>query len=1073
MTQVHTTKDAYTGTWSDAASWEVGGVPNESDNNLEITINGTITSSASLSFSNNFKTLTVNDTLIVEGDLTFTNGASPGITIGSEGLLIVTGNFNYGASQENGTITIDSGGRLVVYQNTTVRGDLAVAGAWNTSGSFSHSGGRSLNLSGSLVVGKDMSLSAADAEFQLGSYIGVLGNADFSSSNFNTDNGEVDVMGTASGTQQPATITTSIEAGDPILYVTEGMDVLLFNSTADMAGVPYTNNLGSPFTGTIWESGDVETDCHVGVQISADVTFSGGASYAEAYLQYSTDGGNTWSAAVSFTNYSGDMYRAEGIMANGGIVAVRLYADNFPDGETVTLDNVTIAATNEGGIAPNVIQWGAIESEVCVTGDASYTIANAADYATITWSIEGGGGSIIGVNDEASCTVRWTSLPGTLRATVTGGSCGGESAEIYREITVEAPSALSFGVEINNNTCNGVDDGAIAVTICGGSGTYTYAWSGPNSFTSDQPSISALVPGTYSLSIKDEADVTVFTDNYVLTNPQPLSLTYEMVKCIGDDGSITAHVSGGTPPYNITLSGPVNEGPVSASDYTFENLLAGTYTINVDDVNSCPFTPVEVILEDDEDAPVCADLPGDATFLYENFKDFIYTQNPIDLTQQQYQPAVPEDDYHDYLENTLADEYSREYLFDVSNHNNLSLTFNLTQNTPDGQTWDDEDDYFVVSINYDGVEEEIYRLPDPENGWGSELDDEEVSVSLPLIAQGANELRVYLSYTTDGTEDFTIENVVLSGSTVGSMITTDPYDPENPNSRGAGEPENCTDNQTSEGTIVVTYEDGPVNWVCNEAENQEFWFNRTFTITDACGNLSTHVQKIGIGSKPFINAAVNQIFDFCHNSNVALDIPEANDGGCTADPSIEWEVTVNGDNVVPASGTTVASGGAITITTFPQPVLNDTTYTITWTVRDEAGLSMSVTQDIKILRPLTINFDPVKDHFCSKEEVQFNLTVSGGTGVYEVPVITPEEIDPLGWNDPDQVGDGIGTYTTDGLELSGTESVVVTFTDTEQVIESITVPGGCPKTWTFTHGTDVDAPFTIHQNISTNEITRD
>lgn len=51
------------------------------------------------------------------------------------------------------------------------------------------------------------------------------------------------------------------------------------------------------------------------------------------------------------------------------------------------------------------------------------------------------------------------------------------------------------------------NDGAINITVTGGTGEYTYSWSGPNNFTSSDANISGLsTAGTYTLTIQDEND---------------------------------------------------------------------------------------------------------------------------------------------------------------------------------------------------------------------------------------------------------------------------------------------------------------------------------------------------------------------------------------------------------------------------------------------------------------------------------------------------------------------------------------------------------------------------------------
>ena len=59
------------------------------------------------------------------------------------------------------------------------------------------------------------------------------------------------------------------------------------------------------------------------------------------------------------------------------------------------------------------------------------------------------------------------------------------------------PETSSVTDEISGN------DGAINITISGGTPTYTYSWTGPGGFSSSSQNINGLVGGLYSVTITD------------------------------------------------------------------------------------------------------------------------------------------------------------------------------------------------------------------------------------------------------------------------------------------------------------------------------------------------------------------------------------------------------------------------------------------------------------------------------------------------------------------------------------------------------------------------------------------
>ncbi len=75
----------------------------------------------------------------------------------------------------------------------------------------------------------------------------------------------------------------------------------------------------------------------------------------------------------------------------------------------------------------------------------------------------------------------------------------GCSGEVNGSITdpLVLSGASSVTDEISGN------DGAISLTVSGGSPTYTYSWTGPGGFSSSSQNINSLVGGLYSVTITD------------------------------------------------------------------------------------------------------------------------------------------------------------------------------------------------------------------------------------------------------------------------------------------------------------------------------------------------------------------------------------------------------------------------------------------------------------------------------------------------------------------------------------------------------------------------------------------
>ncbi|MCW3104199.1 MAG: C-terminal target protein [Bacteroidetes bacterium] len=159
------------------------------------------------------------------------------------------------------------------------------------------------------------------------------------------------------------------------------------------------------------------------------------------------------------------------------------------------------------------------------------------------------------------------------------------SCQITRTYNITQPSAPVSGTTVVTNvSCFGGSNGTINLTPNGGSGGYTFNWlpSGPT--TEDR---TGLVAGTYTVQITDMNGCTGTVNATVTQPPTPVSGTTVVtnVSCFGgSNGSINLTPNGGSSPYtfNWLPSGPTTE------DRT--GLVAGTYTVQITDVNGCTST---------------------------------------------------------------------------------------------------------------------------------------------------------------------------------------------------------------------------------------------------------------------------------------------------------------------------------------------------------------------------------------------------------------------------------------------------------------------------------------------------
>ena len=136
--------------------------------------------------------------------------------------------------------------------------------------------------------------------------------------------------------------------------------------------------------------------------------------------------------------------------------------------------------------------------------------------------------------------------------------------------------------------CYGFNTGSIDIEANGGRPGYTYSWTGPGGFTSSDPDIFDLFPGTYTLVVTDTSGCTETLTEVIVQNDEiTATINVTDVTCYGYNNGIIEieSIVGGVPfttgdPYDILWS---NLG----SGLLQENLSPGIYTITITDALGC------------------------------------------------------------------------------------------------------------------------------------------------------------------------------------------------------------------------------------------------------------------------------------------------------------------------------------------------------------------------------------------------------------------------------------------------------------------------------------------------------
>jgi hypothetical protein len=146
--------------------------------------------------------------------------------------------------------------------------------------------------------------------------------------------------------------------------------------------------------------------------------------------------------------------------------------------------------------------------------------------------------------------------------------------------TIIQAAAINVVPSQTNVTCNGTCSGSASAIASGGTGAFTYSWSGLAATT---PTINNLCAGAYTLTVNDGTNCSL-THTYFLMQPSALTIVPSQtnVTCNGAcNGTATANFSGGTAPFSYHWT------PNGSNLPTQNNLCAGSYTITVTDAQGC------------------------------------------------------------------------------------------------------------------------------------------------------------------------------------------------------------------------------------------------------------------------------------------------------------------------------------------------------------------------------------------------------------------------------------------------------------------------------------------------------
>jgi gliding motility-associated-like protein len=306
---------------------------------------------------------------------------------------------------------------------------------------------------------------------------------------------------------------------------------------------------------------------------SASFVISGGT----APYSYSLNGG-------AFTTTSNGSITLSGLgAANGYFVEIR-------DANNCIIPNLNFDITSLPAIT---ITNPVVTPETCFgqgNGSIGLTIGGGSGNLGIEWYVAGNFSTVIGTTPTLV-----NRAPG--QYTVKVFELSDPTCFIQQTFTIPVTSELTLELDGPpvNIFCFGESTGAINILVAGGTGTYTFAWTGSNGYTSTQEDISSIPAGLYNVRVTDQNGCWKELTDILVSQP-PSGITINLLnrvepKCFDSaDGRIEVQLGGGNPPYTISWQKENSSSvfiPIPGTSPTLSNITSGVYKILVSDANGC------------------------------------------------------------------------------------------------------------------------------------------------------------------------------------------------------------------------------------------------------------------------------------------------------------------------------------------------------------------------------------------------------------------------------------------------------------------------------------------------------
>ncbi|WMN06989.1 hypothetical protein QYS48_27410 [Marivirga arenosa] len=801
---------------------------------------------------------------------------------------------------------------------------------------------------------------------------------------------------------------TGLTAGTYDLTVTDG------NGCSSSAS--YTLTQPTPLTQSAVLT---DVDCNSAATGEINLTPAGGEG-AYTYAWSTADGSGLVATDQDQSGLTAGTYDVT-ITDGNGCTSSASYTINEPDAISATASLSTSTGTGFN-----------LDCNGDLDGSIDITLSGGTPPYTYSWSTADGSGVNANSQDQIGLSA------GTYQVDITDDN-GCTITESYT-ITEPSPLAISLdalsssttgGFELN---CNGDANGSIAISVSGGEGAYTYAWStadGSGLVATDQDQ-TGLTAGTYDLTVTDANGCSTST-SYTLSQPDALTQTATTtdVDCnSAATGEINLTPAGGEGAYTYAWSTADGSGLV-ATDQDQSGLTAGTYDVTITDGNGCTSSASYTINEPDAISATASLSTSTGTGFNLDCNGDL--DGSIDITLSGGTP--PYTYSWSTADGSGVNANSQDqiglsagtYQVDITDDNGCTITesYTITEPSP-------------LAISLDALSSSTTG--------GFELNcNGDANGSIAISVSGGEGAYTYAWSTADGS-GLVATDQDQTGLTAGTydLTVTDANGCSTSTSYTLSQPDALTQTATTTDVDCNSAATGEINLTPAGGEGA---YTYAWSTADGSGLVATDQDQSGLtagtydvtitdgnGCTSSASYTINEPDAISATASLSTSTGTGFNLDCNGDLDGSIDITLSGGTPPYTYSWSTADGSGVNANSQDQIGLSAGTYDVD--ITDDNGCTITESYTITEPSPLAISLDALSSSTTGGFELNCNgdangsiaISVSGGEGAYTYSWSTADG-SGLVATDQDQTGLTAGTYdltVTDGNGCSSSASYTLT-----------------------------------------------